>query len=449
MSIPLDQIYNYIEKINNEIYNDCILIYHFWPHGSKKIQDLTGLHSHYKSLDQFTKIQYANMIMHDQEPLKFDQYQGTDILQHICDVSTDPSTLRPFNWPITENTSPQELALIEIYKNLNLRFAISNPFSVFDLTMLVHSEKNSVELKIYEDNGFIGVYWWCHAIIALDWFRYLQHVDQKKKAKKTFLIYNRAWSGTREYRLKFAEFLIRLGIEDHCQTNVNPVEPELGIHYEQHTFSNPTWRPSVVLENHFPTTAANSWASADIALGDYEATDIEVVLETLFDDPRQQLTEKSLRPIACAQPFILASTPGSLEYLRNYGFKTFGDLWDESYDTTVDPEKRLHAIVDLMNQIRHWLPHVRESKMTQAQAIADYNKKLFFSKEWQENIINEYKNNFSDAMKIMTANITSAHTKKLQKLKPDSVVSDEQKENRRKIFEAADIVRKQFTVGSS
>ena len=444
MSIPLDQIYNYIEKINNEIYNDCILIYHFWPHGSKKIQDLTGLHSHYKSLDQFTKIQYANMIMHDQEPLKFDQYQGTDILQHICDVSTDPSTLRPFNWPITENISPQELALIEIYKNLNLRFAISNPFSVFDLTMLVHSEKNSAELKIYEDNGFIGVYWWCHAVIALDWFRYFQYVEQQKKVTKTFLIYNRAWSGTREYRLKFAEFLIRLGIEDHCQTNVNPVEPELGIHYELHTFSSPTWRPGIVLENYFPPTDSASWASADIALGDYEATDIEVVLETLFDDPRQQLTEKSLRPIACAQPFILASTPGSLEYLRSYGFKTFGDLWDESYDTTVDPEKRLHAIVDLMNQIRHWLPHVRESKMTQAQAIADYNKKLFFSKEWQENIINEYKNNFSDAMKIMTANITSAHTKKLQKLKPDSVVSDEQKENRRKIFETADNVRKKF-----
>jgi ABC-type methionine transport system ATPase subunit len=95
-----------------------------------------------------------------------------------------------------------------------------------------------------------------------------------------------------------------------------------------------------------------------------------------------------------------------------------------------------------MNQIRHWLPHVREQKMAQAQAIADYNKKLFFSKEWQNGIIDEYKNNFSTAMKIMTANITSAHSKKLQKLKPDSQVSDQRKENRKKIFETADIVRK-------
>jgi hypothetical protein len=45
------------------------------------------------------------------------------------------------------------------------------------------------------------------------------------------------------------------------------------------------------------------------------------------------LTEKALRPIACGQPFILAATPGSLQYLRSYGFKTFSGYIDETYDT--------------------------------------------------------------------------------------------------------------------
>jgi len=382
------------------------------------------------------------MIMHDQEPLKYDQYQGQDILDYVC--SRSATFNRPFSWPIKKDASPQELKIIELYKNLNLRFLACNPFNVFDFSLLTHSEKNSPELEIYEKNGFIGVYWWCHAVIARDWFRYFQHVDQKKKVKKTFLIYNRAWAGTREYRLKFAEYLVRLGLEDHCKINVNPVEPELGIHYELHKFSNPTWRPSVVLENHFPTTTAESWASADIALDDYESTDIEVVLETLFDDPRQQLTEKSLRPIAIGQPFILTATAGSLEYLHNYGFKTFGDVWDESYDTIIDPEKRLHAIVDLMNQITHWLPHVRERKIAEAQAIADYNKKLFFSEEWQESIFDEYKRNFCKAMEIMTANITAANTRKIHKLKPDSEVGNESKENRRKVLEIANKVKEKF-----
>jgi hypothetical protein len=450
MSIPLNQIYNYLDKINNEIYRDSILIYHFWPHGSKKIQDLTGLHSRYDTLDYFDKLQHANMIMYDQEPLKYDQYRGTDIIDYICNSSSNTSTGHrpfnwPFNWPITENTTTQELKIIEVYKDLNLRFATGNPFSVFDLTLLVHSEKNSAELEIYEKNGFVGVYWWCHAVIARDWFRYYQYVKQEKKVNKTFLIYNRAWSGTREYRLKFIELLIRAGIEKQCQTNVNSIEPELGIHYTLHTFDNPQWKPDITLEDYFSPSKFGSNASGDIVLDDYESNDIEVVLETLFDDSRQQLTEKALRPIAAAQPFILVSTAGSLEYLRSYGFKTFGDLWDEQYDLVADPKERLVKIIEVMQQIANWDSATRINKMTQAQAIADYNKKLFFSEEWHQGVIDEYKNNFSTAMKTMIENITAKYTKKLQQLNPDSMLTAEKKETRRKIFEIADQVKKKFT----
>jgi hypothetical protein len=393
-------------------------------------------------MDYFTKIHYADMIIHDQEPLKYDQYQGQDILDYVCNKSTTFN--RPFSWPIKKDASPQELEIIELYKNLNLRFLACNPFNVFDFSLLTHSEKNSPELEIYEKNGFIGVYWWCHAVIARDWFRYFQHVNQTKKIQQTFLIYNRAWSGTREYRLKFAELLINRNLAEHCQTTVNPVEPELKVHYTLHKFSNTAWRPNIALENHFPNTNADSWASADVVLTDYETTDIEVVLETLFDDPRQQLTEKILRPIACGQPFILVSTQGSLEYLQSYGFKTFNHVWNEQYDSVDDPEERLICIADLMQQIANWTAEERVTKMAQAQAVADYNKKLFFSEEWQESIFDEYKRNFSKAMEIMIANITAANTSKIQKLKPDSEVSDESKENRRKILEITNKVREKF-----
>jgi hypothetical protein len=99
-----------------------------------------------------------------------------------------------------------------------------------------------------------------------------------------------------------------------------------------------------------------------------------------------------------------------------------------------------------MQQIANWDPATRLDKMTQAQAIADYNKKLFFSEEWHTNIINEYKNNFSNAMKIMTKNITAGYTKKLQQLRSDSTYTPEQKDRTRKIFEIADKVRKKFAV---
>jgi hypothetical protein len=446
MSIPLHQIYNYLDKINNEIdneiYKDSILIYHFWPYGSKKIQDFIGLHHWYSSLDFFAKAHRATMILHDQEPLDYARYCGNDMMDYVCSRPVEYNRL--FAWPITKDTSLNEREAIKLHKNLNLRM-LANSSSVFDFSLLTHSEKNSPELEIYEKNGFIGVYWWCHAVIAHDWFRYYQHVEQKKKVNKTFLIYNRAWSGTREYRLKFIELLIKAELKNQCQTNVSAVEPQLGIHYGLHTFDNPQWKPDITLEDYFSPSKVGSDASADIVLDHYESTDIEVVLETLFDDQRQQLTEKALRPIAAAQPFILVSTAGSLEYLRSYGFKTFGDLWNEQYDLVADPQERLIKIIEVMQQIANWNPETRVNKMIQAQAIADYNKKLFFSDEWQASIINEYKTNFSNAMKIMTKNITAKHTKKLQQLAPDSAVTAETRERRRKLFEIADRVRNKFT----
>ena len=68
--------------------------------------------------------------------------------------------------------------------------------------------------------------------------------------------------------------------------------------------------PEIRLENYYHPTGASSLASADFDIEDYNNTDIEVVLETLFDDTRWHLTEKALRPIACGQPFMFAATQG-------------------------------------------------------------------------------------------------------------------------------------------
>ena len=276
--------------------------------------------------------------------------------------------------------------------------------NIFEKSLLLHSEKRSSNLEQYHRCGrIIGVYYWSHAVIARDWFRYAEHVKQQKQVAQTFLIYNRAWSNTREYRLRFAELLIDLNLQKHCKTSVNPVEPELGIHYDSHQFKNPMWRPETVLENYFPTSDAHSHYSADFDIEDYEATDIEVVLETLFDDSRLHLTEKSLRPIACGQPFILASTVGSLEYLRSYGFKTFESVWDEYYDLIEHPRERLVYIASTMRHIANWTPEERADKMAKAQAIADYNRQYFFSQEFFNLVVTELKTNLTTVFAILNS----------------------------------------------
>ena len=61
-----------------------------------------------------------------------------------------------------------------------------------------------------------------------------------------------------------------------------------------------------------------------------------MVTETVYRGKKNHLTEKTFKPIVMQQPFIIQSCKGSLEYLRRYGFKTFADFWDESYDEADD-----------------------------------------------------------------------------------------------------------------
>ena len=362
MSIPLDRLYQFVESVAQYILQDRVIIYRFYPHGSKNVKDMTPLKDEDWQITQLSPALYCN----DQEPLDYDYYKT---------VNKKPR-------------APFKGSLPHFLKH----------YTVYEKVLLLHSERQSVDVEKYQQDQFIPVYWWSHAVIALDWFRYAEHVVLKKQSKKTFLVYNRAWSGTREYRLRFAELLVQLNLQDSCQTSVNPVEPELGVHYDYHEFKNPAWRPQTVLEDYFPINGMPSHYSADFDAGDYDATDIEVVLETLFDDDRIHLTEKSLRPIAMAQPFVLAATAGSLGYLRSYGFKTFGSIWDESYDSIKDPEQRLYAITNLMAQIDNWGSPVREKKLTEAQAIADYNRQHFYSDEFFNLVTSELTTNLTTAL---------------------------------------------------
>ena len=369
MNIPLDRLYHYIENIASEIYGDTVLIYRFFPHGSKNINDLNNLH---ELEDDWVKKALSPAVWcHDQEPLDYEFYKSQ---RRIID--------NEFDIIVYAN------GLVGPAKNLNHRR------SVFEKGFLLHSEQRSQELEKYQqDDELIPVYYWSHGIIARDWFRYAQHENFQKHTKKIFLIYNRAWSGTREYRLQFLHLLVERGLVEQCQTSCNPIDPELNIHYTTHKFNNPQWQPTHLLENFFKPTTADSTSSGDFNTNDYNSTDIEVVLETLFDTSRLHLTEKSLRPIACSQPFILAGAQGSLEYLRSYGFKTYSDVWNESYDQIEDSKKRLTAIVDLMDQIAQWDDRTKKNKLLQAQKIAEQNRQWFFIQEFFNLIINELKTN--------------------------------------------------------
>ena len=63
----------------------------------------------------------------------------------------------------------------------------------------------------------------------------------------------------------------------------------------------------------------------------YYDSKVNIVTETLYENSQIHITEKTFRAIALEMPFVLVAPAGSLEYMREYGFKTFGDVFDESY----------------------------------------------------------------------------------------------------------------------
>jgi hypothetical protein len=83
----------------------------------------------------------------------------------------------------------------------------------------------------------------------------------------------------------------------------------------------------------------------------YSQVFCDIVTETRFAQPTANYSEKVYNPMFYRKPFILLAPPKTLQYLRENGFKTFSDFWDESYDDILDHEQRFVTIVRLIQQL--------------------------------------------------------------------------------------------------
>ena len=385
MNIPLDNLYHWIQGIIPV----PAIIYRFYPHGSKNISDLTTLTS-----NELSKLAYhinIPVIAYDQEPLNYNVY-----------TNIDPVTLHRF--PSATPTATEIRSQAAADKNLLAIPLLAG--SLYDQAILLHSEKNSVDLDQYSQNNFLPVYYWCHAIIARDWYRFAEidaRLAPQSPVQEKFLIYNRAWGNAREYRLKFMELLIEHGLHEQSKTSISTLaEGNQGHHYCDHKFKNACFElnDTAVLDlldrNH-----CNSNESADYNCNDFNSTAVSVVLETMFDDSRIHLTEKILRPIACGHPFVLAAGPHSLEYLRSYGFKTFEPWIDESYDQEPDSLRRLEKIIMSMNKINSLGADEFDHVLVEIRRIAEFNKNHFFSNTFQQQVVEELTTNLKQAIQLI------------------------------------------------
>lgn len=81
----------------------------------------------------------------------------------------------------------------------------------------------------------------------------------------------------------------------------------------------------------------------------YNQHALELVTETVME--YSFVTEKTMKPLLAGTPFLLVAGSGQLAHLRNYGFKTCNDMWDESYDDIVDSYSRTVAVIDILEDL--------------------------------------------------------------------------------------------------
>jgi hypothetical protein len=95
----------------------------------------------------------------------------------------------------------------------------------------------------------------------------------------------------------------------------------------------------------------NAWTDEDYAphLSSY----FDICFESFFyiESEAISLTEKIFKPIINFQPFIYVATKGSLQVLRDLGFKTFEPFIDESYDQELNNDKRLFMAYEQIKRL--------------------------------------------------------------------------------------------------
>jgi len=365
--IPAENIYDVIFQryLKDHMISACTYL----PFGSTNFSDLQQLHG--------GDIALAYCILNDQEPINLHNWQ-------MLSTSSDMSA-----WLAT--------AITDINPTNQQIFMNCVPLSLSDKIILSHSELYSTDIALLaQEYNVIPVYYWWHGLVARSWFNLYQFMPDcnydVQSPTKRFLLYCRAFTGIREYRLKLLEQISKRELGDYFQFNY--CNTDQNIHYADHVYKNKKFKCYADLDKYF--TSGNSvppQASASINLNDFRNTFISIVAETVFEN-KVFLTEKICKCFAAGHPFILLAGCRSLEVLRRYGFKTFNDFWSEDYDLIDDGYNRLTAIANLIERLANLDDAVFLEMCTRLKDIVDYNQRWFFSKEFEKIMLDEMDENF-------------------------------------------------------
>ena len=348
-----------------------------------------------------------------------------NIFQHLQTIITDPRVvyLHPFG-----STRPENLEfrredegadrfrgpMFIFYDQEPLDLEYNRP--VFDRIVeleqkpfiLVSTEKNSEAAdQILQEYPFLHINYFFHIFAAHDWFRGHQMLPGlqspgERVLEKSYISFNRLTSNRRVYRSLLVNELYTNNLLEHGYVSYSHHCPDDGAFDDNLRRGVPEYKfdtdyIETVIDNinqipelriDFPGLNIPNQSMLLSPMSQLMKSFVFLVTETCFFQTKTHLTEKIFKPIVLRMPFVLAGCAHNLAYLRSYGFKTFSDYWDESYDTVEDPMQRIQAIVQVIKNISRLSSKQQQAMLLDMQPILEhnyqwFNNPKFIQQEWQ------------------------------------------------------------------
>lgn len=86
-------------------------------------------------------------------------------------------------------------------------------------------------------------------------------------------------------------------------------------------------------------------------------------------------SEKTFAAMLGLHPFVFVGEAFSLERLKEHGYQTFSNWWDESYDSIADPSMRICAVADLIQSLTQLSDHEWEKMKQEMLPVLQHNAK--------------------------------------------------------------------------
>jgi len=216
-------------------------------------------------------------------------------------------------------------------------------------------------------------YGWTNCIAVARWFWYHEatlyynnpeyRYTPNRTGEKLFLMpMKRKKSFRDQIKIKFDPFLDRA----------------LWSSTESWGITLPTTKQGRVLDRIFDP---NWYDQTLFSIAVESAVDRQTRLELERDNLRDEslpcdafITEKTFKPIAFGHPFMLCAMKDTLKYLKSFGFESYDNIFDESYDSLNTFNERLDLLYNNIEQFDITLYH---SKLTQEKI--QHNQDLFYN----------------------------------------------------------------------